>query len=244
MSSLHSVKSWAKNDPSTFAHFIRELHKSRRSIEMPSILSFIYRPLKHFDRHARSVMSEIIRVFYWTPIFKTYLTTSASRLYLFGGMPLVLGPLKITCGTDCRISGQTTFSGRWSGATSAELIIGNNVGIGWQTTIAVGQKIKLGDNVRIAGRSFIAGYPGHPINAKDRAAGLPDLDEQIGDVILERDVWLGTGVAIMPGVTIGAETIVAAGSIVTKSLPAGVLAGGNPARVIKHLKSEKLEAIQ
>lgn len=237
MSSLHSIKTWAKNDPSAFAQCIRNVHKGRRSIEVPNLILSLYLPVRYCHKYLSGFIAEFMRLFYWTPLFKTYLhKDKAKRLNLFGGMPLVIGALKINCGSDCRISGQTTFSGRWSGRKAPELIIGNNVGIGWQTTIAVGQKIYLGDNVRIAGRSIIAGYPGHPVNAQDRAAGLPDLDSQVGDVIIERDVWLGTGVYVMSGVTIGAETIVAAGSIVTKDLPAGVLAAGNPAKVIKKLK--------
>ena len=121
------------------------------------------------------------------------------------------------------------------GPREPELIIGKNCGIGWQTTIAVGRTIRLGDNVRISGRAFLAGYPGHPIDAKARAAGLPDTEDQIGDIVLEDDVWLGTNATVSAGVTIGKGTIVAGGSVVTKDLPPGVLAGGVPAKVIRKL---------
>ena len=115
------------------------------------------------------------------------------------------------------------------------LTIGSNVDIGWMTTIAVGSQVKIGNNVRIAGRTLLAGYPGHPINAEARAQGLPETDDQVGDIILEDDVWLATGVSVMAGVQIGQGTIVAAGSIVTKDLPPMVLAGGTPAQVIRSL---------
>jgi acetyltransferase-like isoleucine patch superfamily enzyme len=148
------------------------------------------------------------------------------------------GPLQIKIGERCRISGQSTLSGRTVPRTDDQqprLIIGNNVDIGWQTTIAVGTLVEIGDNVRIAGRAFFAGYPGHPTNAADRAEGKPDLDSQTGDIILEDDVWLATGVSVMAGVRIGKGTIIAAESVVTHDLPAGVLAGGIPAKVIKKL---------
>ena len=105
------------------------------------------------------------------------------------------------------------------------------------TTIAVGSRIKIGNNVRIAGRTLLAGYPGHPLDAQARAAGLPETDAQVEDIVLEDDVWLATGVSVMAGVNIGKGTVVAAGSIVTRDLPAGVLAGGNPARVIRPLNT-------
>lgn len=159
-------------------------------------------------------------------------------------MPLLMGPLALHFGRDCRVSGRTTISGRWSSDPTPELRVGANCDIGWLTTIAVGGRVVLGDNVRIAGRAFLAGYPGHPVDAADRAAGLPDTADQVGDIVLEDDVWLATGVTVLAGVTIGKGTIVAAGSVVTKDLPAGVLAAGAPARVVRPLRSglERLAA--
>ena len=89
--------------------------------------------------------------------------------------------------------------------------------------------------MRIAARGMLSGYPGHPLDPEARARGLPDSDDQVGDIVLEQDVWLATGVSVMPGVRIGRGTVVAAGSVVTRDLPPMVLAGGIPARVIREL---------
>ncbi len=152
-------------------------------------------------------------------------------------MPLVLGPVEISIGKNCRISGATTITGRAATRAIPELIAGDNCDIGWQTTIAVGTRVVLGNNVRIACRAFLAGYPGHPLDAAARAAGAPDEDRQARDIVLEDDVWLATGVTVSAGVRIGRGTVVAAGSVVTRELPAGVLAGGVPARVLRPLPS-------
>ena len=93
----------------------------------------------------------------------------------------------------------------------------------------------IGNNVRIAGKAFLAGYPGHPIDAVKRAAGYPDNDDQVGDIIIEEDVWIATGVTILPNVRIGSRSIIATGSVVTGDIPADVLAGGVPAKVIRPL---------
>ena len=178
----------------------------------------------------------LMRACYWTPLFQSQLEKPAKNLFLYTGMPQILGELNISVGKDCRISGQTTFTARSHGPEKKHLTIGNNVGIGWQTTIAVGSKVTLGDNVRIAGRSFLAGYPGHPIDPNMRAQGLPDTIDQVGEITLENDVWLGTGVFVMAGVTIGRGSVIAAGSVVTKDIPPMVIAGGVPARVIKPIK--------
>lgn len=229
------IKSWVRDHPNPRISNLFLWAKSIRSFELPasktlnSLLFTLYTLLRTF-------LSEIARVMVNTPIFKGRLDRCGKNLYLYCGVPYVSGPLKIEVGNHCRVSGQTTFSGRTS-SREPTLIIGDNVGIGWQTTIAVGSKVIIKDNVRIAGRSGFYGYPGHPLNKENRAKGLADTDDQIGDICLEKDVWLANNVSVMAGVTIGEGTIVAAGSIVTKDLPANVLAAGNPAKVIKTLDS-------
>lgn len=234
MNKMQKFKQWVKGENHPIAALIKHSHDQVVHLEIPAT-AFVFKPIRWVHELISGLISNIARIFYWTPLFKTHLSTKCQRLYLYGGMPLIQGCLDVSLGNNCRISGQTTFSGRWSGSMTPQLIIGNNVGIAWQTTIAVGTKVIIGDNVRIAGRSFLAGYPGHPVDPTARAQGKPDTEEQIGDIILEKDVWLGSGVTVMKGVTIGEGTIVSAGSVVTKSLPSGVLAAGIPAKVIKPL---------
>lgn len=237
MNNLQGLKQWVKAGNHPLAHMLKTCHYHLHNAEVPAI-GLIFQPLRICHNTLNSLLSTLTRVFYWTPMFKTRLIGSKRNLYLYGGMPLVQGSLSITLGDRCRISGQTTFSGRWSGKTTPELLIGDNVGIAWQTTIAVGTKVILEDNVRIAGRCYLLGYPGHPIDPEARAKGLPDTDDQIGPIHLKRDVWLGSGVTVMKGVTIGKGTIVAAGSVVTQDLPPGVLAAGVPAKAIKKLNHQ------
>ena len=72
----------------------------------------------------------------------------------------------------------------------------------------------------------------HPLSAEARAGGL-ELGKpvSIGD-----DVWMGGGAIVCPGVRIGERSVVAAGSVVTRDIPAGVLAAGNPCRVIREIR--------
>lgn len=242
MSGGNALRRWAKQSNSPGARLVRRLRGATRDFEVPVWRPF-HQALFWIHHAARGIVAWTMRVFYWTPLFKSRLAGPAPRLYLYGGMPLVTGGLRISLGEGCRVSGQTTFSARAAGNRTPLLEVGDNVGIGWQTTIAVGARVVLGDNVRIGGRAYLAGYPGHPLNPRDRAAGLPDTEDQVGDIILEDDAWLGVGVTVSAGVTIGSGTIVAAGSVVSRDLPPGVLAGGVPARVIRHLLFDDLKAV-
>ncbi|MEW1635260.1 sugar O-acetyltransferase [Streptomyces sp. NPDC093801] len=90
--------------------------------------------------------------------------------------------------------------------------------------ITIGAHTQIGPNVQLL-------TPTHPLDPALRRAGWErGLPVTLGD-----NVWLGGGTIVCPGVTIGDDTVVGAGSVVVKDLPAGVLAVGNPARVVRSL---------
>jgi maltose O-acetyltransferase len=72
----------------------------------------------------------------------------------------------------------------------------------------------------------------HPLDAAERRKGL----ESAKPIVIGSDVWVGGGAIILPGVTIGSRSVIGAGSVVTKDVPEGVFAAGNPARVVRALE--------
>ena len=98
------------------------------------------------------------------------------------------------------------------------------------THIYIGDCTMLGPNVVIA-------TAGHPIDPELRSRGLQyNMPVRIG-----RNCWLGAGVIVMPGVTIGDDTVIGAGSVVTKDIPSGVVAVGNPCRVLRKVAERDRE---
>ncbi|OEE15942.1 acetyltransferase [Vibrio cyclitrophicus ZF205] len=241
--SIHQFKHWLKFHPNSRIRNVFFILKDLRSAELPTP-QILNRCLYQAHKLVANMVSGFTRFFYWTPTFKGRIAQCGKNLYLYGGLPFVSGPLQISIGDNCRISGHSTFSGCTQPLEGLEhplLSIGSNVDIGWQSTIAVGGKVIISDNVRIAGGAFLFGYSGHPLDAKRRAAGEGDDPQQIGDIVLEQDVWLGTNVTIKGGVTIGEGAVVAAGSVVTKNIPSFSIAAGNPARVVGQIKSEEVK---
>lgn len=93
--------------------------------------------------------------------------------------------------------------------------------------------VTIGDYVFIAPDCGIY-TAGHPINAAQRNEGL----EYAKPVTIGSHVWIGGGVRIVPGVTIGNNVVIGSGSIVTRDIPDGVVAAGNPCRVIREIAKE------
>ena len=91
--------------------------------------------------------------------------------------------------------------------------------------VVIGSNVLFGPNVQIYTAS-------HPIDYLERRSGL----EFAAAVEIGSNVWVGGSAVINPGVTIGSRSVIGAGSIVTKDIPQGVFAAGNPCRVIKELK--------
>ena len=238
MSTAVSFRQWVKARDSRFADAIYRAASTMRGASMPPIPG-LHCALYVLHRFVANGWAGFTRIVWYTPLFQSRLEQPASQLFCYSGMPLVLGPVRIAFGQDVRISGQTTISGRSASLPAPRLTVGNNVDIGWQTTIAVGRRIDIGNNVRIAGRAYLAGYPGHPIDAAARATGAPDTEDQVGDIVLEDDVWLATGVTVLAGVRIGRGTIVGAGSVVTADLPPYAVAAGVPAKVVRRLTPQE-----
>lgn len=107
---------------------------------------------------------------------------------------------------------------------------GNHFYANTDLTILDENYVTFGDNVYLAPHVSIY-TAGHPIDAKVRNTDL----EYAKPVTIGSDVWIGGNVVINPGVTIGNNVVIGSGSVVTKDIPDGVIAVGNPCRVIREI---------
>ena len=97
-------------------------------------------------------------------------------------------------------------------------------------TILDGAKVTFGDNVFIA-PNCVFSTSGHAIDSEQRGRGL----EIAWPITVGDNVWIGANVSVLPGVTIGSDTIIGAGSVVNRDIPSGVIAAGNPCKVIRKI---------
>lgn len=121
--------------------------------------------------------------------------------------------------------------------------VGDGVFINFECVFLDGADITIGDNCAIAPRvQFLTA--GHPIDPEERATRDPATGKINGawcinkPITVGRNCWIGAGTIILGGVTIGEGTTIGAGSVVTRDIPAGVVAAGNPCRVIRTIGTQ------
>lgn len=115
----------------------------------------------------------------------------------------------------------------WGGA---RVRLGDNFYANFNLTLVDDAEISFGDNCMVGPNVTIA-TAGHPILPQLRCQLLQyNLPVHIGD-----NVWIGAGAIILPGVTVGGGSVIGAGSVVTKDVPGGVVAAGNPCRVLREI---------
>lgn len=111
--------------------------------------------------------------------------------------------------------------------------VGENFFANYNLTILDVGKVTIGKNAQIAPNVSIY-TAGHPVHPDSRNSGYEyGIPISIGD-----NVWIGGNVVIMPGVHIGDNVVIGGGSVVTKDLPANVIAAGNPCRVLREITEE------
>lgn len=117
--------------------------------------------------------------------------------------------------------------------------VGNNFFANYQCTILDSGKVSIGDNVMFAPNVSLYTV-GHPLHYQQRNQGY----EQAKAIIIKDNVWIGGSCVILGGVTIGENSVIGAGSVVTKSFPANSLAFGNPCRVIREINDQDRKQYQ
>ncbi len=156
--------------------------------------------------------------------------TLGPRVRLWG-TPLVNNLGKLYIGDRVRFSSVVSTLELGVGAEGT-LRIGDRVLVNHGCSIAATKLVSIGDRCNIGSQVILMDSAFHDIDPERR-----DHEPVPAPVILETNVWLAARVIVLPGVTVGENSVVGAGSVVTRDIPPNVLAAGMPAKVIRSLKS-------
>jgi acetyltransferase-like isoleucine patch superfamily enzyme len=190
---------------------------------------------------ARECLIWTFRFFWYEPLFRSQ-CAEVGTSFQMEQLPYLTGQGRIVIGDGVRISGQPAirFSNRLR--LNPELIVGDGTFIGHECVFHIASAIRIGKHCLLARGVKVYDVNAHPIDAARRRIEESFPPENTQPVIIEDDVWVGTQTMILKGVTIGARSIVGAGSIVTADVPPDVVVAGNPARIVKHLAVPPTEA--
>lgn len=169
----------------------------------------------------------LIRRAFWKTVIQIDGGSIGKNFCCFGQVALMQssrGAIRI--GNDFKILRNATINTIEKGFIE----IGDNVHVGESSMITAYQKVKIGNNVMIGPHNIIVDLS----HGKDRL----DIPMRIQPptaktIVIEDDVWISSNCVILPGVTIGKGSVIGAGAVVTKDIPAYAIAGGVPAHVLK-----------
>lgn len=169
--------------------------------------------------------------------FAIHLPSSSIKIMKIGFISMkirawIASKLFLSCGRGVNIEKGANFG------DGKQIVIGDRSGIGRNCTIP--NDTKIGNDVMIAPDVVIFNH-NHRYSSIDVPMNQQGIDK-INPVSIESDVWIGQRVIILSGVTVGKGSIVAAGSVVTRSVMPHTIVGGNPAKIIKSRVKSSLES--
>lgn len=205
------------------------LYRRLRNVSIPAP-RLVFRPVLFLFLLLRSAYYFVARVFVCEPLFKSYCSRIGKNVHTGVFIHWVEGAGRIELGDDVLVDGKCSFSFAAQYAPDPTLAIGSHTGIGHNCSFVIGRRITIGERCRIASDVVMFDSSGHPSDPMARLAGAPAPLDSVKPITLERNVWVGRGAIIFPGVTIGENSVVAAGAVVLASVPANSLVIGNPAR--------------
>ncbi|HEY9225504.1 MAG TPA: acyltransferase [Gemmatimonadaceae bacterium] len=195
------------------------------------------------ERQARAIWVPLAAKFLYREALVRYRCHSVGRrLQIEGRIPDIEGHGKVIIGDNVRIGEHCSWFVGHKVSQEASLTIGNGVSMGYRGMISIAKSVSIGDRTLLAGHVSIFDNPSHPMSPRKRFMHEAyDLDEA-EPVVIGRNCWIGGNAYVLRGVTIGDNSIVAAGSVVTKSVPPNTLVGGTPAKVLRELPDDLTEA--
>ena len=178
----------------------------------------------------------------WAKIkFRIYAIQYGSGLMIDGSIALAPTKGKIVIGKDFRLNSR--FKSNLVGLTSPAVLqvipngfikIGDNCGFS-SPIISSRKRVEIGNNVFLGGNVRIYDHDYHPVDFKKRNEGFGTVENiKAAEIVIGDDVFVGANAIILKGVSIGARSVIGAGSVVSiKNIPPDSLVAGNPAKIIK-----------
>jgi carbonic anhydrase/acetyltransferase-like protein (isoleucine patch superfamily) len=214
--------------------FVRPARRAIRGIRLPVIRPIVATMYGTVEA-SRVLWNFLVKLIYREPVLRYHCASVGRRLHLEGPIPEIFGSGRIQIGDDVTIGSPCTWDLAHDLGQQPEIVIGNRVSINYRNIISAAKSVRIGDDTMLAGEVLIFDNISHPVSPRRRLARESLRRDEAAPVTIGRNVWVGVGAMILRGVTIGDNSVIAARSVVTKSVPPNCLVAGNPARVVKEI---------
>ena len=231
MKSFASLRHWVRKSPHPVATALRSLRRRVRRLTLPAPRALV-RPYLWLFLSLRGGVFFLRRVLVAEPLFKAYCTRVGKGVTTGIFVPWVQGSGELLVGDHVHISGKLSIHFAASFVDLPRLVIGDHADLSHDVMFVVGREIRLGSHVQVAGGVTFRDSGGHPADPGRRQSGAaPDLAD-VKPIVIHDNVWIGTGVLVMPGTEIGEGSILSAHSVVSGVIQPYTVVAGNPARRI------------
>jgi acetyltransferase-like isoleucine patch superfamily enzyme len=199
-------------------------------VPIPRFLDPLYGAIMSYRSFRYELEEKLSVIFFRYPVLRSWCASVGKRLRM-ERLPSISGKPQIHLGDDVFLSGQMIVS---AGRIFAEpvLRIGDRTFIGHGCSFALARSIEIGNDVLIAAGCSLSDYSAHPTDPVKRVAGVQVEPEEVRPIRIGNRAWLGSRAVVLPGVTVGDDAVIGAGTVVTKDVPPGCICVGNPGRVL------------
>lgn len=154
-------------------------------------------------------------------------------------LPYIRGEGMIFIGDRANLSGRSCFYFMAGMPETPSIRIGNGVFIGNGCTLSAASEIVIGDCCLLSAEVRIHDNDGHPLDPENRRANLPITPKDVSPVKIGDNVWIGARATILKGTTLGDNSVIGTGAVVTSDVQPNTIVAGNPAREVGKLREEE-----
>jgi acetyltransferase-like isoleucine patch superfamily enzyme len=219
----------------SFPVFVRKIRNLILNFSLPAP-KIVVKYLLNIIVILRNLYYYFLRVFIYEPLNKAYCKQHGKNFHHDIYLHWVSGKGDIEVGDNVTFSGRLVFSFASRYTDKPIIKIGNNVHIGHGSSFTVGKSITIGSYCLISSEVVFLDYSGHPTDPLERRKGCPPNEKSVKPIIIGDNVWIGRRSIILPGVSIGNDSIIAAGAVVRDNVPPLSIMAGNPAKPVALLR--------